>query len=134
MYLFIYGTMRNGEADSYYCSKTIVRKRVWTYGTLAVTKKGFCSFSPGNGRVFGQLNFVEEDFYVIKGLVEHYNVLNFPYKFILRSITVFADNEEIKASAFMYDTSEGLDIIDNGDWVSYQKDGPSSFTGYGGLV
>jgi gamma-glutamylcyclotransferase (GGCT)/AIG2-like uncharacterized protein YtfP len=122
MNLFVYGTMRNGESDSYYCSKTIVNERVWTFGMLLDTKKGFCALSPGSRQVFGQVNFVEaEQLNVIQGLVQHYNMLNSPFIFILKPINVFTDKDEIKASAFMYDTNEGLNMIGSGDWVSYQN-------------
>ncbi|WP_047155491.1 gamma-glutamylcyclotransferase [Aneurinibacillus tyrosinisolvens] len=72
MYLFIYGTMRKGEGDSYYSNPAaLVKERVWTNAVLVDTGKGFAALAPGNKWVTGELYFVEEQLNVIKGLIEH---------------------------------------------------------------
>jgi gamma-glutamylcyclotransferase (GGCT)/AIG2-like uncharacterized protein YtfP len=123
MYVFVYGTMRMGEANHYYCnSARLVEDNAWVKGALFDTGNDYPVLTHGKDTVHGELYLMDEQqFQVCVKIAEQYNKLTPLYQYSPQPITVYTGVGEVNAQTFMYDIGSGMKKVLNGDWIAYQK-------------
>ncbi|WCK56212.1 gamma-glutamylcyclotransferase [Aneurinibacillus sp. Ricciae_BoGa-3] len=123
MYVFVYGTMRMGEANYYYCnSAVLIEENAWVKGALFDTGNDYAVMTYGKEIVRGELYLMDEQqFQVCVKLAEQYNKRTPLHQYKHQLITVFTRVGEVEAITLIYDTAAGFQKVPNGDWIAYQR-------------
>lgn len=126
MQVFVYGTLRNNEANSHYLNQAkAIATQCWTPGELWDTNLGYPAMvSTGQGRVYGEIYEVGEeelrDIDNLEEFIEQGNKDNY-YERILRNI--YTDRGVISAYVYVLPEEKlepSFKFINSGDWKWYR--------------
>lgn len=123
-YVFVYGTLRKGEANAYLLNgATCIENEAWTYGSLFDTNEGYPAMDlPSNQKVFGEVYEVDDVTLQALDELEEYTGNPKEDAYDRRMQKIYTNEKAIEAYVYTAQKQEILQSpIVSGDWVLYRK-------------